>query len=116
MHDHPLPCCIPFLSMSASQGPVPFSMYTANTLSAIGMSVKVQLVADLMRLSPNTLHGAVPHCMVETDGSLHGDASDGMCGQYAGDRYISYLPLAHIYERVVITSVTYRAMSVGFYR
>ncbi|KAL3160851.1 hypothetical protein ABBQ38_009253 [Trebouxia sp. C0009 RCD-2024] len=33
-----------------------------------------------------------------------------------GDRYISYLPLAHIYERVVMTSVTYRAMSVGFYR
>lgn len=55
--------------MSASQGPVPFSMYTANTLSAIGMSVKVQLVEDLMRLSPITLRGAVPHCMVETDGS-----------------------------------------------
>ena len=42
--------------------------------------------------------------------------SYGMFDQHAGDRYISYLPLAHIYERVVMTSVTYRAMSVGFYR
>ena len=34
----------------------------------------------------------------------------------AGDKYISYLPLAHIYERVIILSVTYKAMSIGFYR
>ena len=34
----------------------------------------------------------------------------------AGDRYISYLPLAHIYERVITVSVTYRALSIGFYR
>lgn len=33
-----------------------------------------------------------------------------------GDRYISYLPLAHIYERVITVSVTYRALSIGFYR
>lgn len=55
---------------------------------------------------------AVPRCMAATDSIW----SYGMCDESAGDRYISYLPLAHIYERVVMTSVTYRAMSVGFYR
>ena len=50
------------------------------------------------------------------DSPVHDGVSDDMCDQYTGDRYISYLPLAHIYERVVMTSVTYRAMSVGFYR
>ncbi len=35
---------------------------------------------------------------------------------WAGDRHISYLPLAHIYERVTLVGVTHGGVSVGFYR
>ena len=38
------------------------------------------------------------------------------CVYDAGKKYISYLPLAHIYERVVTLACTYRAMSLGFFR
>ncbi len=34
----------------------------------------------------------------------------------AGDRHLSYLPLAHIYERVTLIGVTHGGVSVGFYR
>lgn len=33
----------------------------------------------------------------------------------AGDRHLSYLPLAHIYERVNIVTATHLGSSVGFY-
>ena len=94
-------------------GSGPSFRHTATTLCAIGMSVPVH---DLMHLPPVTLDVAVPCCMAATRINMRGGVSDNMCAQHAGDRYISYLPLAHIYERVVMTSVTYRAMSVGFYR
>ena len=35
---------------------------------------------------------------------------------HAGDRHLSYLPLAHIYERVNLIGVTHGGVSVGFYR
>ncbi len=35
---------------------------------------------------------------------------------FTGDRYISYLPLAHIYERGGLTLQTYQGGAVGFYR
>ena len=35
---------------------------------------------------------------------------------HAGDRHLSYLPLAHIYERVTMVGVTHGGVSVGFYR
>ena len=34
----------------------------------------------------------------------------------AGDRHISYLPLAHIYERVTVIGLTHCGVSIGFYR
>jgi long-subunit acyl-CoA synthetase (AMP-forming) len=34
----------------------------------------------------------------------------------AGDRHISYLPLAHIYERVTLYGITHVGTSIGFYR
>ena len=34
----------------------------------------------------------------------------------AGDRYISYLPLAHIYERGGLTLQTHLGGAIGFYR
>ncbi len=34
----------------------------------------------------------------------------------AGDRHISYLPLAHIYERNTLTTAIRGGVSVGFYR
>jgi long-subunit acyl-CoA synthetase (AMP-forming) len=34
----------------------------------------------------------------------------------AGDRHISYLPLAHIYERVTFVGITHGGVSIGFYR
>ena len=33
-----------------------------------------------------------------------------------GDRHISYLPLAHIYERVTTVSLTHHGCGIGFYR
>lgn len=80
------------------------------------MTIQIQLVDNVILLSFVTLDVTVSCCVAATDSSMHGGVSDVMCDQYAGDRYISYLPLAHIYERVVMTSITYRAMSVGFYR
>jgi long-subunit acyl-CoA synthetase (AMP-forming) len=35
---------------------------------------------------------------------------------FAGDRHISYLPLAHIYERVTLYGITHVGTSIGFYR
>ncbi len=35
---------------------------------------------------------------------------------WPGDRHISYLPLAHIYERVTLVGVTHGGVSIGFYR
>ncbi len=37
-------------------------------------------------------------------------------GAAAGDRHISYLPLAHIYERNTLTTAIRGGVSVGFYR
>lgn len=42
--------------------------------------------------------------------------SDEDCTLPAGDRHISYLPLAHIYERVTLVGVTHGGVSIGFYR
>lgn len=39
-----------------------------------------------------------------------------ICVAWAGDRHISYLPLAHIYERVTLVGVTHGGVSIGFYR
>jgi len=33
-----------------------------------------------------------------------------------GDLYLSYLPLAHIFERVVVSAVLYKGGGVGFYQ
>jgi long-chain acyl-CoA synthetase len=41
------------------------------------------------------------------------DVLDAMGGQI---RHISYLPLAHIYERFNVTLITYRGGAIGFYR
>ena len=35
---------------------------------------------------------------------------------FAGDRHISYLPLAHIYERNTLTTAIRAGVAVGFYR
>ncbi len=40
-------------------------------------------------------------------------AGENVC---AGDRYISYLPLAHIYERGGLTLQTFLGGAIGFYR
>jgi len=33
-----------------------------------------------------------------------------------GDSYLSYLPLAHIFERAVVNTALYRGCRVGFYQ
>jgi len=45
---------------------------------------------------------------------LRGSSED--CMLPAGDRHISYLPLAHIYERVTLVGITHGGVSIGFYR
>lgn len=39
---------------------------------------------------------------------------DMLC--HSGDLYLSYLPLAHIFERVVVSAVLYKGGGVGFYQ
>ena len=38
------------------------------------------------------------------------------CAAPAGDRHISYLPLAHIYERIMAVTAIHCGCSIGFYR
>jgi long-chain acyl-CoA synthetase len=39
---------------------------------------------------------------------------DALCNN--GDYYLSYLPLAHIFERVVVNAVLYKGGGIGFYQ
>ena len=53
---------------------------------------------------------------VRTHSRRAGYADVLVCVTCSGDRHISYLPLAHIYERVTLVGVTHGGVSIGFYR
>ena len=56
-----------------------------------------------------------PWCRECTPPSASFRVPEAMLGG-AGDRHISYLPLAHIYERVTVIGLTHCGVSIGFYR
>ncbi|CAL5219689.1 g1576 [Coccomyxa viridis] len=60
----------------------------------------------------------VPKGAMLAHASLIADAagSNSVLNAQPGDRHLSYLPLAHIYERVTLIGVTHGGVSVGFYR
>ncbi|XP_041011102.1 long chain acyl-CoA synthetase 6, peroxisomal-like [Juglans microcarpa x Juglans regia] len=59
-----------------------------------------------------------PKGAVLTHGNLIANvAGTSLCAKFfPSDVYISYLPLAHIYERVNMVSMTYHGVAVGFYQ
>jgi long-chain acyl-CoA synthetase len=60
----------------------------------------------------------VPKGAVLTHANLIADSAghEGLLEVGPGDRHISYLPLAHIYERMNFLGATRKGISVGFYR
>ncbi|BDA42483.1 Long-chain-fatty-acid-CoA ligase 1 [Coccomyxa sp. Obi] len=60
----------------------------------------------------------IPKGAILSHANLIADAagSNTILNAQPGDRHISYLPLAHIYERVTLVGVTHGGVSVGFYR
>ncbi|KAK9909434.1 hypothetical protein WJX75_002244 [Coccomyxa subellipsoidea] len=60
----------------------------------------------------------IPKGAILSHANLIADAagSNTLLNAQPGDRHISYLPLAHIYERVTLVGVTHGGVSIGFYR
>ncbi|KAK9835226.1 hypothetical protein WJX81_007254 [Elliptochloris bilobata] len=90
-------------------------------LQCLSESPTVVLVVVFGRQKGQSLPGPPPGChwFVHAEIRHHSFCSTATSLNvylgYAGDRHISYLPLAHIYERVTVIGLTHCGVSIGFY-
>jgi len=97
---------LPFARLEATQGrasPPPFDPLPPGAMCSICYTSGTTGVPKGAMLS----HAGM---VASAAGSLHG------AELYPGDVYLSYLPLAHIYERMNLQALTHRGAAVGFYQ
>ncbi|KAI8341153.1 hypothetical protein BC941DRAFT_391170 [Chlamydoabsidia padenii] len=104
------------------------TVHTFKSVEAIGADIEEESALptpeDIATICYTSGTTGVPKGAVSTQGncvaSVHGAACVGEAGTFAKvtqtDTYISYLPLAHVFERVAQALHVYRGAAIGYYQ